>query len=59
MARYMRLDVINTLLGIGIVPLFYYGDVETSIELICACTRGGARLIEFTNRGEQAYPVFI
>jgi 2-dehydro-3-deoxyphosphogluconate aldolase / (4S)-4-hydroxy-2-oxoglutarate aldolase len=59
MARYVRLDVINTLLGIGIVPLFYCGEVETAIELINACTRGGARVIEFTNRGEQAYPVFI
>ena len=32
MARFMRLKVINTLLDIGLVPLFYNGDVETSIE---------------------------
>lgn len=58
MARFMRLEVINTLLDIGLVPLFYNGDVETSIELASACSRGGAKVIEFTNRGELAYPVF-
>jgi len=32
--------------------------VETSIELASACSRGGAKVVEFTNRGEMAYPVF-
>jgi 2-dehydro-3-deoxyphosphogluconate aldolase / (4S)-4-hydroxy-2-oxoglutarate aldolase len=58
MARFMRLDVINTLLETGVLPLFYNGDVEVAIELVKACARGGARTIEFTNRGEMAYPVF-
>jgi 2-dehydro-3-deoxyphosphogluconate aldolase/(4S)-4-hydroxy-2-oxoglutarate aldolase len=58
MARFMRLDVINTILDIGVLPLFYNGEVETAIELVNACVRGGARTIEFTNRGEMAYPVF-
>jgi 2-dehydro-3-deoxyphosphogluconate aldolase / (4S)-4-hydroxy-2-oxoglutarate aldolase len=58
MARFMRLDVINTLLDIGLVPLFYNGDVQTSIELASGCSRGGAKVVEFTNRGELAYPVF-
>jgi len=58
MARFMRLDVINTLLEIGVLPLFYHGELETAIELVSACARGGARTIEFTNRGEMAYPVF-
>jgi 2-dehydro-3-deoxyphosphogluconate aldolase/(4S)-4-hydroxy-2-oxoglutarate aldolase len=58
MARFMRLDVINTLLDIGLVPLFYNGDVEQSIELVSACSLGGAKVVEFTNRGEMAYPVF-
>jgi 2-dehydro-3-deoxyphosphogluconate aldolase/(4S)-4-hydroxy-2-oxoglutarate aldolase len=54
----MRLDVINTLLGSGLVPLFYNGDVGAAIELASACSSGGAKVIEFTNRGELAYPVF-
>jgi 2-dehydro-3-deoxyphosphogluconate aldolase/(4S)-4-hydroxy-2-oxoglutarate aldolase len=58
MARFMRLEVSCTLLDIGLVPLFYNADVETSIELVSACSGGGAKTIEFTNRGEMAYPVF-
>jgi 2-dehydro-3-deoxyphosphogluconate aldolase / (4S)-4-hydroxy-2-oxoglutarate aldolase len=58
MARFMRLEVINTILEIGVLPLFYHGETETAIELVSACARGGARAIEFTNRGELAYPVF-
>ena len=58
MARFMRLEVTNTVLDIGLIPLFYNGDVETAIEVSAACARGGARAIEFTNRGEMAYPVF-
>ncbi len=58
MARFMRLEVVNTLLDIGLVPLFYHADLETSIELASACSRGGGKVIEFTNRGELAYPVF-
>jgi 2-dehydro-3-deoxyphosphogluconate aldolase/(4S)-4-hydroxy-2-oxoglutarate aldolase len=58
MARFMRLEVINTLLDTGLVPLFYNADVETSIQLASACARGGAKVIEFTNRGELAHPVF-
>jgi len=58
MARLMRLEVTNTLLEIGVLPLFYHDDLETAIELVHACARGGARVIEFTNRGELTYPVF-
>jgi 2-dehydro-3-deoxyphosphogluconate aldolase/(4S)-4-hydroxy-2-oxoglutarate aldolase len=58
MARFMRLDVVNTLLEIGLLPLFYNERLETSVELAAACSRGGAKVIEFTNRGELTYPVF-
>ncbi len=58
MARFMRLDVINTVLETGLVPLFYNGEVETAIEVVAACAQGGARVVEFTHRGELAYPVF-
>jgi 2-dehydro-3-deoxyphosphogluconate aldolase/(4S)-4-hydroxy-2-oxoglutarate aldolase len=58
MARFMRLDVVNTMLDIGLVPLFYNAEVETSIKLASACLQGGSKIVEFTNRGELAYPVF-
>jgi 2-dehydro-3-deoxyphosphogluconate aldolase / (4S)-4-hydroxy-2-oxoglutarate aldolase len=59
MARFMRLDVIQAILETGLVPLFYQGETATAIEIIAACAQGGARAVEFTNRGELAYPVFV
>lgn len=58
MARFMRLDVTRAILDAGLVPLFYHGEVEVVVEIVAACARGGARAVEFTNRGEMAYPVF-
>jgi 2-dehydro-3-deoxyphosphogluconate aldolase/(4S)-4-hydroxy-2-oxoglutarate aldolase len=54
----MRLEVYNSILDVGVVPLFYNGDIATAVEVVSALARGGARIIEFTNRGEMAFPVF-
>ena len=58
MARFSRLVVLNSLLDIGLLPLFYHAEVDVAVDVVLACARGGARLVEFTNRGESAYPVF-
>ena len=58
MARFMRLDVLNTILETGVVPVFYHPDLETAKAIVRACAAGGARAIEFTNRGDNAYRVF-
>ena len=42
----------------GLVPLFYHPDVELGKEVLKACYQGGARLLEFTNRGDFAHQVF-
>lgn len=42
----------------GFVPLFYNSDIEIGKKVIAACYRGGARLLEFTNRGDFAHEVF-
>jgi 2-dehydro-3-deoxyphosphogluconate aldolase / (4S)-4-hydroxy-2-oxoglutarate aldolase len=42
----------------GMVPLFYHADVELGKKVLAACYRGGARLLEFTNRGDFAHEVF-
>lgn len=42
----------------GMVPLFYHPDIELGKKAISACYRGGARLLEFTNRGDYAHEVF-
>lgn len=42
----------------GLVPLFYHHDEEICKEVISACYAGGARVFEFTNRGDFAHEVF-
>lgn len=58
MARFSRLQVWNAMETLGLVPLFYHGDVATSIKVIEALSAGGAKVIEFTNRGDRAFEVF-
>lgn len=59
MARFDRLTVLNTVLEVGLVPLFYHGDAEVAQQVAGALSRGGSRVLEFTNRGDFALEVFI
>lgn len=58
MARFKRLHVLNTISNTGIVPLFYSPDVNLVKNVVKACYKGGARVFEFTNRGDFAHEVF-
>lgn len=58
MAKYSRLKVLTTLLETGLIPLFYHDDPEVAEKVIRACLAGGARCVEFTNRGDGAQLVF-
>ena len=58
MAQYDRMAVLNAILDVGVVPVFYHQNAETVISIIEACARGGARAVEFTNRGDLAHHVF-
>jgi 2-dehydro-3-deoxyphosphogluconate aldolase/(4S)-4-hydroxy-2-oxoglutarate aldolase len=58
MARFLRLDVLSKMIELGVVPVFYNGDVEVAKQIVAACSRGGAKVVEFTNRGDFAYQVF-
>lgn len=40
------------------VPLFYHNDSEICIKVFTACHEGGAKVFEFTNRGDFAHEVF-
>ena len=51
-------EVLKVLETAPIVPLFYNADPKVACKLIDACYHGGARAIEFTNRGEKAAEVF-
>ncbi len=58
MAKYSRLYVLTQMIETGLVPLFYNQDLEVATRIVEACINGGARCIEFTNRGDQAHIVF-
>ena len=58
MARFKRLEVYNTIIDTGLVPVFYHGDIEVAKKVATACTDGGATVVEFTNRGDFAPEVF-
>jgi 2-dehydro-3-deoxyphosphogluconate aldolase/(4S)-4-hydroxy-2-oxoglutarate aldolase len=58
MSRFSRLEVLNAIVETGLVPVFYNGDVEIAKRIVEACAAGGARCIEFTNRGDFAPFVF-
>jgi 2-dehydro-3-deoxyphosphogluconate aldolase/(4S)-4-hydroxy-2-oxoglutarate aldolase len=58
MARFDRMTVLNAMLDTGLVPVFYNGDVEVAKKIVTACAEGGARVVEFTNRGDRAWNVF-
>lgn len=58
MARFSRLEVLNAIVETGLVPVFYHKDVEVAKKIVAACAAGGARVVEFTNRGDFAPWVF-
>ncbi len=53
-----RLTFYSTVLSDGVVPLFYTPNLEKAIAAVDAIAAGGARCVEFTNRGEGALAVF-
>lgn len=58
MAKFSRIEVAAKMQDTGMVPLFYHPDTELGKNILKACYDGGARLIEFTARGDMAHEVF-
>ena len=58
MARFSRMQVLNAMYEISLVPVFYHGDFETAKNVMAAIRRGGGKLVEFVNRGDHAYEIF-
>jgi len=58
MARFTRMQVLNAILEDGLVPVFYHADAAVAVKVADACAAGGARALEFTNRGDMAPEVF-
>ncbi len=58
MAIYSRLDVLKSIVGSGLIPIFYHQDVTVAQQIVDACADGGAKVVEFTNRGDGAWQLF-
>jgi 2-dehydro-3-deoxyphosphogluconate aldolase/(4S)-4-hydroxy-2-oxoglutarate aldolase len=58
MAKYSRIQTVQVMKDTGIVPVFYHEDIEVCKKVLKACYDGGARVFEFTNRGDFAHEVF-
>ncbi len=54
-----RLAVLSAIIDQGVIPVFYHPDVQVCKDVIQACANGGAKCIEFTNRGDFAWQVFM
>jgi len=58
MARFSKLTVLQTLADQGMIPLFFNSDLDLCKNVLTAVYKGGARSLEFTNRGEYAHEIF-
>jgi 2-dehydro-3-deoxyphosphogluconate aldolase / (4S)-4-hydroxy-2-oxoglutarate aldolase len=57
--KHDRMSVLAAMVDQGIIPVFYHPDTEICRNVIQACANGGAKCIEFTNRGDFAAHVFL
>lgn len=58
MPWHHRLDVLRAILDEGAVPTFVAPDPDAAFAFAAGCRDGGARVVEFTNRGDFAYATF-
>ena len=58
MPNFTRNQVAGLMQETGLVPLFYHANMETGKKILKACYDGGARVLEFTARGDFAHEVF-
>jgi 2-dehydro-3-deoxyphosphogluconate aldolase/(4S)-4-hydroxy-2-oxoglutarate aldolase len=54
-----RLTVLRAILESGGVPIFTSPDPDAAFAMVAGCVEGGARAVEFTNRGAFAHQAFL
>jgi 2-keto-3-deoxy-6-phosphogluconate aldolase len=54
MAAHTRFAVVRRILATGLVPVVPLADRDAALGIARACHAGGARVLEFTNRGDGA-----
>lgn len=50
--------VLDAILTQGMLPLFFYPDAGVSLDIIRTLYKAGVRVLEFTNRGDEALDTF-
>ena len=58
MSRFSKLQTLSLMEEVGLIPVFYNKDLDVCLNIIKACSNAGAKLVEFTNRGDGAIEVF-
>jgi 2-dehydro-3-deoxyphosphogluconate aldolase/(4S)-4-hydroxy-2-oxoglutarate aldolase len=53
-----RLEVLVAAVDAGVLPLFHTPDADRALRITAALREGGARVIEFTDRGPGAWAAF-
>lgn len=59
MTKFSKQQVQDTMKSTGMVPVFYNADIEIAKGVVDASYKGGVRVFEFTNRGGNAFDVFV
>ena len=58
MTTSRRREALDAIADSGVLPLFYCDDAAQSVRIMDALADGGARAVEFTDRGPRARRVF-
>jgi 2-dehydro-3-deoxyphosphogluconate aldolase/(4S)-4-hydroxy-2-oxoglutarate aldolase len=58
MANFSNDAIQQAMKSSGMIPVFYNADIEVAKAVVDAAYKGGVRVFEFTNRGENAFQVF-
>ncbi|UII31821.1 bifunctional 4-hydroxy-2-oxoglutarate aldolase/2-dehydro-3-deoxy-phosphogluconate aldolase [Fulvivirga ulvae] len=58
MSRFSRIQVFSKMEETGLVPLFFHDNADVVQQVVKACYLGGARLFEFTSRGDFAHEIY-
>lgn len=58
MVQERKALALDTIVGQGVLPLFYSGDAALSKAILRSLYEAGIRAVEFTNRGAEALSVF-
>ena len=58
MANFSNDTIQQAMKSSGMIPVFFHADIEVAKAVVDAAYKGGVRVFEFTNRGENAFQVF-